>query len=586
MRTENLALPVQINQPHLSMKNLKLLLAAGLAGLAFLAPAQNVPNLINYQGFLVDASGAALTNSSCDLTFRVWSARTGGSLLWGPQQLSGVALVGGRFNVILGPTDAASRYLTNAFTAANAYLELQVGTNAPVDPRQQVLSAPYALKAANSDLFGGYNWQAVFTDTGRPTDGTMPGSKIAPASLNTAQIANNAITASQIAGNAVTPAHIANGSLPGSKISPGTVSSLELSNNAVVSAKIADLNVTTPKIADLNVTAAKLADLNVTTAKIADQSVTSTKIANLSVGTAQISDGAVTTSKIANGAVGSAQIAAGSIQQSNVGTIYRLSASDGSPTNALEVAADGAVLINGTRTASQALSVFDNNADGDALYVYGNAQFSSGGGGSMSYGSTNETLRLYSSMLSGTPLTVGLRFSRSVKQPLAQTWEAYLSFRSVNLNLNYAGLAVQGGLYVTNFSGYGATPVYWDPDTKQVMAAQSSKRYKENIRPWHENAYDVLKLEPKVFTRPGRTNQWEVGYLAEETDHAGLKAVTVYDAKGRPEAIDYARIVLYSNEILKDQQKKLEKQQTEIETLKQTVNELKAALERLVPSAR
>jgi hypothetical protein len=192
------------------MKKFEVLLAVVLLGTSLIAEAQSVPTLINYQGQLVDASGAPLTNGNYSLTARIYSSDPGGALLWGPQTLPNVALVAGRFNVVLGPYDASFRAISTAFSNATAYLEMQLGANPPIVPRQQILSAPYSLKAGAADSatdsahLAGFGWDAVFTDTGRPDTGHLPGSKLADAAVTTSKIANLAITTPLIATGAVT----------------------------------------------------------------------------------------------------------------------------------------------------------------------------------------------------------------------------------------------------------------------------------------------------------------------------------------------------------------------------------------------
>jgi hypothetical protein len=126
-----------------------------------------------------------------------------------------------------------------------------------------------------------------------------------------------------------------------------------------------------------------------------------------------------------------------------------------------------------------------------------------------------------------------------------------------------------------------ATVVY-DTNLKQFLRASSSLRYKENVRPLEDDPYRVLTLEAKQFTWKARPGRWDVGYIAEEVDAAGLKALTVYDEQGRPDAVDYARIVVYSNEVLKDQEARLRTQQAEIDTLRSEVAELKQALKQVL----
>jgi len=126
-----------------------------LGGLALIIlgaviPAHAVPSLINYQGRLTDAAGQAQAGP-VTLTFRVYAAATGGSPLWGPQVFANTPLVDGYFNVILG-NDSNSQAVGTAFgQAPTAYLEIQVGANPPISPRQQILSAPYAVTAQNAD---------------------------------------------------------------------------------------------------------------------------------------------------------------------------------------------------------------------------------------------------------------------------------------------------------------------------------------------------------------------------------------------------------------------------------------------------
>lgn len=189
-------------------------MAATMLGMAGLSQAQNVPTLINYQGQLVDASGAPLTNGNYSLTVRIYSSDPGGTLLWGPQTLPNVPLVAGRFNVVLGPYDASFRVISTAFSNATAYLEIQVGANSPIVPRQQILSAPFALKSGAADSstdsahLEGFGWDAVFTDTGRPDTGHLPGSKIADGAVTTSKIAANAVGTAQITNGAVTSAQL------------------------------------------------------------------------------------------------------------------------------------------------------------------------------------------------------------------------------------------------------------------------------------------------------------------------------------------------------------------------------------------
>ncbi len=138
------------------MKTLPLLLSALLLAAALPAAAQQM----NYQGRLTDASGNALTDGRYTVEFSLWDAATGGTQIWGPYVLDGAAgnghapqieLVNGRFNAVLGAVDTTNRPLVNAF-AATRYLQIKVGANTPITPRQVILDAPSALSARTAEV--------------------------------------------------------------------------------------------------------------------------------------------------------------------------------------------------------------------------------------------------------------------------------------------------------------------------------------------------------------------------------------------------------------------------------------------------
>ena len=114
--------------------------------------AQSVPPLINYQGRLTDANGVGLTGTK-RLEFNVYDAATYGNIVWGIRIIDDVPLVDGHFNVILS-TDNQGRSIADAFNSKNRYIAIKVGephtdlSSVPeISPRQQILSAPYAVQA-------------------------------------------------------------------------------------------------------------------------------------------------------------------------------------------------------------------------------------------------------------------------------------------------------------------------------------------------------------------------------------------------------------------------------------------------------
>ncbi len=185
------------------------LVAAMLATLADV-DAQPVPPLINYQGRLSNPDGSPVPTADYTLTFKVFDATTNGTLVWGPQAFDGttglaghggkIPVVQGYFNVMLGPVDVSTNSLLNAFSGTNRFVEITVGTNNPIVPRQQVLSAPFAFQAANSAQLAGYDWSSILVSgSNNPSTGKISGSKIETGGLGASQIASNSITPDRLA---------------------------------------------------------------------------------------------------------------------------------------------------------------------------------------------------------------------------------------------------------------------------------------------------------------------------------------------------------------------------------------------------
>lgn len=152
------------------MRSLKL--PGFMLALLFAAPVpgQSVPSLMNYQGRLTDEAGQPLPNGTYAVQFRLWNTavvgQAGETLVWGQQH--DVTLVDGVFNAVLGApggTALAAATAVNelrfAFGDAERYLGLTLarlhdGTvlsgaqRKEIVPRQQLLSAPFAVEAGRA----------------------------------------------------------------------------------------------------------------------------------------------------------------------------------------------------------------------------------------------------------------------------------------------------------------------------------------------------------------------------------------------------------------------------------------------------
>lgn len=150
---------------HLSYAKVCCLLMA----LLFAAPVfsqSNIPQMINYQGYLTDAEGMSVGTDTFKLSFSIYPAVDATTPVWGPKVMENVPVVDGHFNVILGPTDGATdtegKGIAVAFTGAEAYLGVKVEkmstkgegedtvSGVEIAPRQRILSTPYAMQAEHS----------------------------------------------------------------------------------------------------------------------------------------------------------------------------------------------------------------------------------------------------------------------------------------------------------------------------------------------------------------------------------------------------------------------------------------------------
>lgn len=152
------------------MKNRNRLLIGLCCLLPLVAMTETLHAQMNYQGRLTDAQGNAINDGQYNIEFRLFNTSTLGTELWGPFTAANVDVVAGRFNTIIGATDTASRALTTALASPTIFLQIKVGGNAPLTPRQQILSAPKALHAAKANHATTADTAANFTSGVLKTD--------------------------------------------------------------------------------------------------------------------------------------------------------------------------------------------------------------------------------------------------------------------------------------------------------------------------------------------------------------------------------------------------------------------------------
>ena len=97
---------------------------------------------------------------------------------------------------------------------------------------------------------------------------------------------------------------------------------------------------------------------------------------------------------------------------------------------------------------------------------------------------------------------------------------------------------------------------YLTDGTGNIYYYSSSEKYKDDIRPFKDDFYKIMQMEPKSFIDKV-TQERNIGYIAEELDELGLEYLVGYK-DGEPDFINYELISIYLLEIIKDQQKRIE----------------------------
>lgn len=126
------------------MKRIYFFIILLFLGLALELNAQ-VPQLINYQALLTDASGNSIHGSK-SIQFSIYNTATGGTANWSETQT--VNVNNGLFNAILGSVNALPYSL---FDGSNKYLAIKVETDAEMTPRKQLVSVGYSFRAYQAD---------------------------------------------------------------------------------------------------------------------------------------------------------------------------------------------------------------------------------------------------------------------------------------------------------------------------------------------------------------------------------------------------------------------------------------------------
>ena len=141
----------------------------GIQQLWAMSANNSVPTL-PYQCYLTDSSGTAL-NGSYQLSFKVYDAPTGGSLLWGPETHNGVTITQGLCNLQLGSMT------TGGLPYDEGFLEISVNGEL-LTPRESVASGKQSITHDELDLLHGSHVSSQTFTTTSPDFVLVPGSEI------------------------------------------------------------------------------------------------------------------------------------------------------------------------------------------------------------------------------------------------------------------------------------------------------------------------------------------------------------------------------------------------------------------------
>ncbi|NQV90425.1 hypothetical protein HQ487_03395 [Candidatus Uhrbacteria bacterium] len=150
-----------------------------LSSFGFLNAAVAPPNIVTYQGRVLNANGVPVADASLSIKFALYTALSGGTCLWSNDSADcytntpasivarSVTLSSGLFTENLGDTGASYAAIADSVFADNAsvYLEVIIAGET-LTPRRRFTASPYALNAQRLDGIDSTGFLASNGDTG------------------------------------------------------------------------------------------------------------------------------------------------------------------------------------------------------------------------------------------------------------------------------------------------------------------------------------------------------------------------------------------------------------------------------------
>ncbi|MBU0646506.1 hypothetical protein KJ611_03485, partial [Patescibacteria group bacterium] len=151
-----------------------LVLAITIVSLSGNALAVSPPNIISYQGRILNSNGVPVSNTTRNMQFRFYDSLAGVTCLWSNNSSTcasnadkSVSLTDGLFSENLGDTGASYAAIPDTVFNNNAAVYLEVEIEGEVlTPRKRIVAAPYALNAQSLDGLDSADFLRNNGDTG------------------------------------------------------------------------------------------------------------------------------------------------------------------------------------------------------------------------------------------------------------------------------------------------------------------------------------------------------------------------------------------------------------------------------------
>ncbi|MGA2624987.1 MAG: hypothetical protein ABSF91_14100 [Bacteroidota bacterium] len=282
----------------------------------FSAVSGQIPRTISYQGVLKENGN--FIDGTRNLRFALFASQSGQDSVWEKDTI-GVQIVGGLFNVTLGPFD------TLRFDR-QYWLQVCVN-NTPLSGRIQLASAGYSLNslhaytADSAENIRNFAIPDNSIDSSKIKDGTITSADIKDGTIQRADVAAKFKAPDADSADYVRNTTIPNNSIDSDKIINGSITTADLRDKAVTKDKIDTTGLrVAPIIALGSIDSSKLATSSVTNTKLSpDFKAPKAGYAD-SAGVAVPKPGSIDSSKLATGAVTSSKIKDGEINEADLAT--------------------------------------------------------------------------------------------------------------------------------------------------------------------------------------------------------------------------------------------------------------------------